>query len=59
MTILKEADLLTFEENHPAYIQGAVNPVLASAEFVLRVSHLSFNDSLIEILSEYRYRANQ
>jgi hypothetical protein len=45
MTILsrpQEADLLTFEENHPAYI----NPVLASAEFVSKVSrHYVLYDS--------------
>jgi hypothetical protein len=42
MTILslnrpQEVDLLTFE-NHPGYPPDAVNPVVASAEFVLKVS---------------------
>lgn len=40
MTILsrsQEGDLLTFE-NHYGYIGDAINPVVASAEFVLNVS---------------------
>jgi hypothetical protein len=39
MTILsrpQEGDLLTFE-NHYGYTQDAVNPVIPSAEFVLKV----------------------
>lgn len=40
MTILsriQEGDLLTFE-NHYGYAHDAINPVVASAEFVLEVS---------------------
>jgi hypothetical protein len=42
MTILsrpQEGDLLTFE-NHYGYTPDSINPVVASAEFVLKVRHV-------------------